>query len=410
MPLYPPPDWVRRLNYLGPSIGGAAQLVPPFDAEELMARARQSTGLTDFGGDSWCEPMARLLTSLDGEAELNSLGRILTRAELIRLLRTRLLMTEFHRRHPERAQQALPQPVFITGPGRTGTSILLELLALDPRLRAPLAWEAIHPLPLADGAVLPERIQLAESEQELWADILPEFDAVHELRAALPVECITAMACEFHIGHWMTTCNVLEFAAWRTLESDPLPAYTFHKRFFQLLSEPDDSRRWLFKSPAHLSGLVPLFATYPDAKLIHTHRDPLKTVPSTASTTAHSQAIRSDHHPKLERGPLIALSYQMMEEEIIRQREAGELPVEQITDLLFADFMRDPVAAIETVYPTLALEFREEDARRIRDYLATKPQGKHGVHRYTLEEYGLDAQELREQFAGYCDYYGVMGE
>jgi sulfotransferase family protein len=38
-------------------------------------------------------------------------------------------------------------PLFVVGPSRTGTTILLELLALDPQLGAPLAWEALHPLP-----------------------------------------------------------------------------------------------------------------------------------------------------------------------------------------------------------------------------------------------------------------------
>ncbi len=137
----------------------------------------------------------------------------------------------------------MPKPVFITGSGRTGTTILLELLALDPRLRAPLAWEAIHPPPWAGDEALPGRELLAECEQGSWADIMPKFDAVHELRAALPVECITAMACEFSTGHWMTVTNVMEFAAWRATETDPLPAHTCHKRFFQALAAPGDGQR-----------------------------------------------------------------------------------------------------------------------------------------------------------------------
>ncbi len=72
----------------------------------------------------------------------------------------------------------------------------------------------------------------------------------------------------------------------------------------------------------------------------------------------------------------------MMAETIIRQREAEELPNAQFADLLFSDFMRGPVAVIAALYPTMELEFRDEDAGRIHAYLAAKPQGKHGVHRY----------------------------
>ena len=39
---------------------------------------------------------------------------------------------------------------------------------------------------------------MAECEQELWADIQPEFAAIHELRADLPVECVTLTLPELH--------------------------------------------------------------------------------------------------------------------------------------------------------------------------------------------------------------------
>ena len=38
------------------------------------------------------------------------------------------------------------------------------------------------------------------------------------------------------------------------------------------------------------------------------------------------------------------------------------------------------------------------------------PEGQFGAHRYDLAEYGLDAGELAERFAGYTDRYGIAVE
>ena len=56
--------------------------------------------------------------------------------------------------------------------------------------RAPLAWEVLHPVPFG-GATEEQRRSMSECEQELWADVQPEFAAIHELRSDLPVECVT---------------------------------------------------------------------------------------------------------------------------------------------------------------------------------------------------------------------------
>ena len=112
---------------------GMLREMAPLDAASLLDGARRLTGLTDFGEEDWREPFAVLLQSLEDEAELTLTGRLATRSELLLWLRTRLKLTELLKRHPEILDTPVEKPIFIAGLGRSGTSILQELLHQDPK-------------------------------------------------------------------------------------------------------------------------------------------------------------------------------------------------------------------------------------------------------------------------------------
>ena len=132
----PRPRWVRLLNQVGSNLGDEAALVP-LDEASLLTTAQRLTGLDDYGDDAWREPFGILLADIDNEAQLNLTGRLLTRYDLVRSLAFRLRMAEAEKQHPEILDEQIREPIFITGLGRTGTSILHESMAQDPRLRAP---------------------------------------------------------------------------------------------------------------------------------------------------------------------------------------------------------------------------------------------------------------------------------
>ena len=49
----------------------------------------------------------------------------------------------------------------------------------------------------------------------------------------------------------------------------------------------EDRRDWLLKDPAHLFSLEALFAAFPRARVVWTHREPKKVAPSICSLLAH---------------------------------------------------------------------------------------------------------------------------
>jgi hypothetical protein len=398
---YKRPDWVRRINAMGDSVGGAANLVS-LEPEELVRTAIGSTGgLSDFGdfdGD-WRARLDSLVTELEASGKLHSLGRLMTRQELLRGLRTRLLMAHARSENPGIAEERIGAPIVITGPPRSGTSILFELLALDPKARAPLAWEVMHPVPF-DGADAGARQVMGECEQEFWADVQPEFAAIHELRSDLPVECVTITLPSFTGGHWGMIANMPNWVA------DYPAAMAYHRALLQTLQHGSPPRNWVLKTPLYLVFIDLLLATYPDAWVVHTHRDPLKTEPSSLSTLATVRWERSDEVELPEAG---AAGLGDMMIILAKRREAGELP-DRIVDSHFSDLMADPVAAVEELYGQMNRPFLGKHADAIRCYIEAKPKGKFGVHKYTPEEWGFDPAALRKRMRPYTDHYGVTLE
>ena len=158
------PDWVRRINLMAGSVGGHARDLVPLDAGDLLDTAVAALGDLpdgDLGDPRWQDRFEALVAAVDAGG-MHVVGRLMTKQELLRSLRTRLLLTAAVDAAPEITARPVTAPVIITGPARSGTSILFELLALDPDLRAPTAAEALHPVTLPEAqAALPEAAGVA---------------------------------------------------------------------------------------------------------------------------------------------------------------------------------------------------------------------------------------------------------
>ncbi len=397
---YRRPDWVRRMNYMGDSVLGAHHLVS-LEPDALVEQARIAAGLEDFGdfdGD-WRGRLEHLVEQIESTARLHLVGRLMTRQEILRGLITRLLLTQRRRAEPAIAREPIEAPIVIAGPARSGTTILHELLWLDPEARSPLAYEALHPAPPASLAG-ELRAQIAECEQELWSDVQPEFAAVHELAARLPMECIAIRQPSFGGFHWPMAADIPGFVP------DFPNAMAYHRAVLQSLQYGAPRRTWVLKTPVYLMMLDLLFATYPDASVIMTHRDPVKTLPSGLSTLAAVRWLRSDHVDieKMDGYGSGLLLYALTERD-----RAGTLPG-RLVNVQFADLMRDPIDAMERLYADLGRTFQSTHADRIRDYLGHKPKGKFGAHKYTPEDWGLDPERIRRDLAPYMEHYRVPRE
>lgn len=245
---------------------------------------------------------------------------------------------------------------------------------------------------------------MTECEQELWADVQPEFASLHELRSDLPVECITICVPSFAGNHWPMLLPVL--GDWAP---DPAADLAFHRAVLQHVQHGRDPRRWLLKTPGYIMMMDDLLAAYPDACIVQTHRDPARTMPSTLSTMAMIQWLRTDHVDLDGAAPLVGALFADALITVGRRRLDGSLPA-RFGDVRFSDLLRDPVAAIEGAYAGIGREMSDVHREAVVAYLADKPRGKHGVHRYTAEDWGFDPAALHAELAEYMAQFAIEVE
>ncbi len=385
-----------------------------------MDRARRTAGHGDFGGLGFKEPLQRLLAACDApEADLSLIGRYATRWDVIRFLTNLLRFQAEERAHPAILSQTIERPIFITGLPRSGTTFLHRLMMTDPDNRAPLVWETIYPWP--DRAGADRRAARVARQLRAFEWLAPEFRTLHPLDAASPQECSEITAHVFRSLRFDTNYYVPSYRSW--LDADVqrhLPAYQFHRRFLSHLQYQDGQyqdgqyqdgrdRRWVLKCPEHVFALRAIRAVYPDARLIFVHRDPVKVLLSVARLTEVLRrpfARRLD--PKMigrdESARWLAGAERMMES----GDDAG-LP-EPICHVHHMDLISDPIATIEGVYRHFGMALPAAAAASIGRYVAVRPNGGYGAHRYAFEDHGLNETNERDRFRPYMLRFGIAAE
>ena len=382
------------------------------DVDALIAQACDEAGTDDFGDDAWREGLDQLTTALDSEARLNDTGRAVVPGELTGYLRDRLNVVAAITAAPEVAAVDVVPPIVIVGQGRTGTTILHDLLALDPATRVPMTWEVDHPVPAPETATFDTdpRIALVDETLAMVDHVLPGFRAMHPMGARLPQECVRITGSDFRSMIFPTQYHVPSYGYWLLHDADMSSAYRWHRLFLQHLQSRHPTTQWVLKSPGHIWCLGALLAEYPNALLVQTHRDPLRIIASISSLVAHLRQLACDD-------PTIPEAAAEFAEYIvdglnwsIDVRDKGVVRPEQVVDLQFAEFMHDPFGTIGTIYDRLGLELTPDTEQRMREYLTANPKGAHGVHTYTWDATGLDEGAWRDRTRRYQDYFAVPDE
>ena len=410
MSLPPPhrPFAIKALNLVGGGLRRVGLDLPSLDEQSLLDAAIVRAGSSDFGGDDFREGMRVLLDSVEREANLSTLGRISCRETLLRYLENRLRLTEYRTQHPEVAKQVIERPIFIVGLPRTGTTLLYNLLAQDPDNRAPLSWEVEWPVPPPEPETYETDPRIKDAEK-LFGNLdrlIPTLPAIHEFGAQLPQECVPINAHEFLSMQFHITFHVPSYQAWLN-EQNMVRSYEFHKKFLQHLQSKYRKKRWALKSPAHLPAIGELLEVYPDALIIHTHRDPGKVMPSLASLHYAFRGMNSDSVNPARIGRNVMDAWSIHLQKAVEARRMHRDKPQQFFDAHFEDTLADPVDLLRRAYEHFGIELSDVARDRMSAFLADNPRGSRGVHRYATEDFGLEIDDIRRRFAEYVDDFGV---
>jgi hypothetical protein len=376
---------------------------PAITSKYLIERAQAITGIASFDSDSFCEGLAIVAHGFTVSKTLHEEGRATLTGLITGMLINRLRIADYARNHKAILRTPIARPIIIFGMPRTGTTLLSHLLAADPNRRSLLRWEAYDSAPPATQETLTTDPRcLAMKEADKAVSTPPE---LHLEQADLAIECSIPLAHDFKNIMW---AGLLEDPAYQNflLQADLSSAYQFHQLQLQML-QSHTIKDWALKAPSHAMGLEALLRTYPDARLIWTHRDPYRAMASVCSVTAASRksfGLVDEEKLGLEMIPLM----QAHIERPMALRASAQPPA--MFDLHYAELLRDPMGSVRALYNWLGDRLTPEAEAAMQAWLTANPQGKFGKHEYGLRRFGLNLNQLHGAFAAYATQYGVESE
>lgn len=375
-----------------------------FSADELEEGARVAAGLDDFGSTYYREGLERTVESLNTEADLNDLGAVIQHATISNALIQRLKIEDTYKRHPEIDDEVVGGPVFIIGLPRTGTTALSQLVGADPQFRSLRMWESQQPTPPPESATqhTDPRIADAETGLKMMNDMFPLMKTLYNSEATAATECQDIMGMNFRTVHFDGVVRVPAYLRW-VLDCDMSETYTYHRKVLKLLQWHCPPTLWHLKTPVHIFALDALVEAYPNAKFMWSHRDPAKVMASVCSLIQYVRSWSSDRNDAEELG---AEQLEVWAEGIRRamdfRKRVGD---ERFADVAFSDLQSDPVSTLKDAYATLGLDFTDETHRSVQEWAKEHKPGSRGSHTYTLADYGLTADRVRDEFAEYLSTY-----
>lgn len=407
----PRPEWVQRLNEEGYCMD--IRSVVPLDEASLIRSAQEAAGLSDFGTGEWREPFRVLLKALDEESGLNLMGRLWARHEIQLLLQARLQIEDTYKRHPEISDEVITQPIIILGQGRSGTSFLQNTLTENPDNKSLLQWEAMFPCPPPDAASYrtDPRIEKAGAIANRWNRVTPTMASMHEWNGRVPQECCEIMALTFMAPSWLGLLGQVPSYDAYMMQQDYTPALDYHKRVLKLLQWKNPRKHWVLKDTQHMDRLALVLKTYPDACFVWIHRDPVRAFASVVSLIGTSQWGRCDH-------PFSTGGYEFVTDigfsaarlnGVIDQLETGVVPERQLYNLLYKEYIADPIGNIEKIYAHFGIELTETGRQGMVNYLRENPRDSRPAHRVDVGT-GEDIANARKAYGRYQAYFRIPDE
>jgi Sulfotransferase family len=373
-------------------------------AEQLLQEAITEAGHTDFGPGDFREGLQVLLESLETDGDLGMVTDAAVTGDLRRRLVNRLQVETWYAQHPEVDDVEISGPIDINGLPRTGTTALADMLSLDPQFRCLRGWEQHKPVP----PPVPEH-EAADPRRQAYIRIhdarSADEAAMHHFEVDATMEDTEILGMAFH-GQQMTLPVAGYRKWWR--HADLSQTYQYHRRVVKLLGSRRPPRLWLFKAPHHKFHLEALAAAYPQMRFVMTHRDPAKVVPS------YTSLVSTIFPPAAGERDLVALGAEVSEhlreglEAAIAQR--ARIGEDRFLDVHHHDLVRDPKGTIRRVYNWLNLELSDPVEQNILNWQAENAMGAKGTHRYTAEQFGLRADQIRSDYDFYIRHFNVAVE
>lgn len=423
----PKPAWLQRTVK---KLGEKTEV--SFTQDAVLSAAREATGLSDFGPDDFKDRLQILLDEYTAD-DLSGVGRGQMFGDLVRCASNRLIIQDRKNKTPHLGDIKLTRPLSICGLPRSGTTNLVNLLAADSRFQSLPLWVAQEPFcaPGMEKAPLGLKLGaktlagiLGNNDAKIddpryyrcslrWSGMKimgPEISSMHPMNPDHIHEELELMTYDFSCNQFEWTSMVPKFRD-NYYATDQRPAYEYMRDVLKLIQDDrDDDRPWVLKCVQNPEQLPAVDHAFPDATIVFTHRDPVAVIQSTATmlSWAH-RMMRNTVLPPRDVLDYWVDRFERLLKAMVRDRNIWD--DKNSIDVVFHEYMADPLATVEKVHELYGIEFTDKARSEIDAYIKAHPRGKHGRVRYNLEEhFGISAGEIRERFQFYFDAFPIKAE
>lgn len=371
--------------------------------DELVERARQATGLDDFGPEGWKEGLERLHVAALSDLELDPATATRLENTIARRLNNRLAIEAWYRN-----QQVPPEPVIgpivIHGLPRTATTALHYLLSIQPAFRYQRRWEIDQPI-RREGTV--SELDDPRRQAALLAGGSGRGSVQHISSVDGPCDDNAILGLDFH--NQELGLPLPSYTRWWRSAS-LATTYAYHERVLRLLHTGRPPTRWLVKAPYHNFHLGDLAAHYPEARFVWAHRDPAVAIPSACSTVITAQRHALPEQPPAPEWMGAFLLEHLAAGVSRAMADRDEIGEDRFIDVHQADLEADPAGTAERIHAFLGVDLDDATRKAMVGWAIENRRGSRGAHRYSAEEYGLTEEKIRAEFAAYVERFDVTRE
>ena len=351
-----------------------------------------------LGEDDYTEPLNILVESANKNNKFNLFGSIAFENQLKDRLKVR---REIYKLTKKESLPAPADPIFVTGLPRSGTTFLFNLLSLDHNHRSPMYWEIMNPLPLVKTTHQQKwRQNKINIQLKLARTIIPKLRAMHHIRGETPEECMLIATMNIRSIVYLCMANVPEYTEYLkncSFES----VFLWHKRFFQVLELTGRPKRWLLKDPSHIGHIPEILSTYPKAKFINIHRDPIESIGSFCSLIKN---VRLGFTKSVNREHIGEMVIDFWKDKLYKGMEnKRSLHSDQIANISYSQFIKNPIGLLKEAYTKIGLDMDIKTENDMEEYLIRQKNLKKQKHIYSLEEFGLTSRIIQDHFKEYTE-------
>jgi hypothetical protein len=233
-----------------------------------------------------------------------------------------------------------------------------------------------------------------------WAAV--DLDVKHATSGDSVEECMLLLDTSLTSLSFWVFAPVYGYLAWWQGQDKTAP-YRSYREHLSWLQADTPRERLTLKAPAHTGCLEALLLSIPEAMLVQTHRDPGVVVPSMNSLFSSLHASMT--HAIDVRRMAEANTSLLLNVLAANQRARAAAAKGRVLDVRYDDLTRDPGAVVRRIYDHYRLPLTQEFAARLDRAVEGERRRERPPHRYRAEDFGQQAQALRDAFAPYIQEY-----